>query len=126
MNPGATSIGLVNTVLIGVVLAIAYLRTRALWLPWGLHFGWNAALGLLFGLPVSGLRLFNVVDRTSVSGPRWLTGGSYGPEASVPGAIAVVVGLIAVCVWPVTRIDERGTSAAQVSEPPDDVPRIQQ
>ena len=47
--------------LIGVVLSVAYLRTRALWLPWGIHFAWNATLGLVFGLPVSGIRLFNVV-----------------------------------------------------------------
>ena len=81
-NPGASLWGLVNTILIGVLLAISYLRTRALWLPWGIHFGWNFALGVLFGLPVSGLRLFNVVVRTTVSGPNWVTGGSYGVEAS--------------------------------------------
>ena len=126
MNPGATAIGLVNTVLIGVVLAIAYLRTRALWLPWGLHFGWNASLGLLFGLPVSGLRMFNVVDRMSAPGPTWLTGGSYGPEASVPGAIAVLVGLLVVCVWPMERMDNPVTSARKLSEPLDDITGIQQ
>jgi hypothetical protein len=114
-----------NTVLIGVVLAIAYLRTRALWLPWGLHFGWNASLGLLFGLPVSGLRMFNVVDRTSVSGSRWLTGGSYGPEASVPGTVAVIVGLVVVSLWPLARMDEAVTSSRQLSEPLDGTGGIQ-
>ncbi len=105
-NPGASALGLLNTVLIGIVLAIAYLRTRALWLPLGLHFGWNATLGLLFGLPVSGLRIFNVVIHTSASGPRWLTGGTYGIEASAPGALAIVLGLLVAWKWPVQRLAE--------------------
>ena len=97
MNPGASFWGLMNTVMIGVVLSLAYLRTRALWLPWGFHFGWNAALGLLSGLPVSGIRLFNVVVHTTATGPRWLTGGTYGLEASIPGAAVVIVALI--IIW---------------------------
>jgi membrane protease YdiL (CAAX protease family) len=105
-NPGASVLGLINTVLIGIVLAVAYLRTRALWLPWGLHFGWNATLGLVYGLPVSGLRLFNVLVHTSAKGPRWLTGGDYGIEASVPGALAVVVGLIVIWKSQVERLSE--------------------
>ena len=103
-NPGASPLGLLNTVLIGIVLAIAYLRTRALWFSWGIHFAWNVTLGLLLGLPVSGLRIFNVVTRASAKGPRWLTGGSYGIEASVPGALAVVVGLLVVWKWPIARL----------------------
>ena len=58
----------------------------------GIHFGWNTALGFLCGLPVSGLRIFNVVVRTSTSGTKWMTGGSYGIEASAIGTIAVLVG----------------------------------
>ncbi len=96
-NPGASFWGLLNTVVIGVVLSLAYLRTRALWLPWGLHFAWNATLGLVFGLPVSGIRLFNVVVRATATGPRWLTGGTYGLEASLPGAFVVLVALL--IVW---------------------------
>lgn len=94
MNPGANPWGLLNTVLIGVALSVAYLRTRALWLSWGLHFAWNATLGLVFGLPVSGIRLFNIFMHTTAGGPRWLTGGTYGLEASLPGASVVLVGLL--------------------------------
>ncbi|HZD30345.1 MAG TPA: type II CAAX endopeptidase family protein [Candidatus Angelobacter sp.] len=96
MNPGARFWGLLNTVIIGVVFSLAYLRTRALWLPWGFHFAWNATLGLVFGLPVSGIRLFNVVVHATAAGPRWLTGGDYGLEASLPGALVVLLGLAAV------------------------------
>src|SRR5579884_1554547 len=124
-NPGASPLGLVNTVLIGLVLAIAYLRTRALWWCWGIHFGWNAALGLLFGLPVSGLGLFSVVVRTSTRGPRWLTGGSYGIEASAPGAFAVLVGLLVVWKWPVNRVGNSLTLSRPEAEHLDSVAGIQ-
>lgn len=103
-NPGASVWGLINTVAIGVLLALSYLRTRALWLPWGIHFAWNAVLGLLLGLPVSGLRLFNVDVRATASGPRWLTGGAYGVEASASGAVAIVIGLVIMWRAPLHRL----------------------
>jgi len=124
-NPGATLWGLVNTVLIGIVLAIAYLRTRALWLPWGIHFGWNASLGFLFGLPVSGLRMFNVVLWTSANGPTWMTGGSYGIEASATGTVAVVIGLVIVWKLPVARLQMTPRSFQKESAHETDLPAIQ-
>jgi uncharacterized protein len=105
-NPGASLWGLVNTVAIGVLLSIVYLRTRSLWLPWGLHFAWNTALGLVLGLPVSGLRLFNVAVHGTASGPKWLTGGSYGIEASASGALAIGVGLIIAWMAPIDRLKQ--------------------
>ena len=123
MNPGANPWGLLNTVVIGVALSVAYLRTRALWLPWGLHFAWNATLGLIFGLPVSGLRLFNVVLRTTATGPAWLTGGTYGLEASIPGASVVLVGLIVLWRAPLRRLIDPATFFSRrddsESDPPD-------
>jgi len=104
MNPGASVWGLINTIVIGIFLAIAYLRSRALWLPWGFHFAWNLTMGLLIGLPVSGLRLFNVVLHGTATGPRWLTGGSYGIEASAFGALAIAVGLVIVWLVPISLL----------------------
>ena len=91
-----------------VLLSISYLRTRALWLPWGIHFGWNFALGVLFGLPVSGLRLFNVVVRTAVSGPTWVTGGSYGVEASATAVVIILVGIVMVWKLPLAPLAQPG------------------
>ena len=105
-NPGASVWGLVNTIAIGILLSILYLRTRSLWLPWGFHFAWNTMLGLVLGLPVSGLRLFNVAVHGTANGPRWLTGGSYGIEASAPGAFAIGVGLIIAWKAPIERLKE--------------------
>jgi len=101
-NPHATLWGFLNTVLVGVLLALAYLRTRRLWLPWGIHFGWNAALGLVFGLPVSGLTEFAVLVQGEAQGPLWLTGGAYGIEASASGAVVIVLGMAAV-MWMTTK-----------------------
>lgn len=88
--------GTLNTVFIGAVLAIAYLRSRSLWLAWGIHFGWNAMLGLVFGLPVSGMTQFAVVVQGEAAGPQWLTGGGYGIEASATGALVILLGLAGV------------------------------
>ena len=95
-NPHASSWGFLNTVAIGIVLGVAYLRTRALWLPWGIHFGWNATLGVAFGLPVSGTLQFQTVIAGVAEGPLWLTGGGYGIEASATGAVVILLGLAGV------------------------------
>jgi membrane protease YdiL (CAAX protease family) len=94
-NPNASAIGFVNTIVIGAVFAIAYLRTRTLWLPFGIHWGWNAMLGAVIGLPVSGVDM-SVAVHSQALGPAWLTGGSYGPEASI--ACTIAIGLLLVVI----------------------------
>ena len=83
--------GSLNTVLLGLLLAMAYLRTRALWVCWGLHFAWVASMALLFGLPADGLMNFAPVVSTYTTESAWLTGGGYGPQGS---ALATVVLLV--------------------------------
>jgi len=83
MNPDHTWISTVNTMLVGVPLALAYVRTRALWLPIGIHLSWNFLQGYALGLPVSGLVLPARILAPVVSGPWWVTGGAYGPEGGV-------------------------------------------
>jgi membrane protease YdiL (CAAX protease family) len=120
MNPGASVWGLINTIVIGIFLAIAYLRSCALWLPWGFHFAWNLTMGLLLGLPVSGFRLFNVVVHGSASGPSWLTGGSYGIEASASGTEAIAVGLLIISLGPLKPLSANSQNPpTEVEFPPD-------
>jgi uncharacterized protein len=95
LNPGATMAGVLVAMLAGLLFSVAWLRTHGLWLPWGLHFAWNASMGLLFGLPVSGITEFSSVVQTRAIGPLWLTGGDYGPEGAL---LTVVVLLIAITV----------------------------
>lgn len=100
-NPNAGGIrswGFFNTIAVGMLFAVAYLRSHALWLPIGMHFAWNFVLGVVFGLPVSGIRDFSVLVRGSASGPHLLTGGSYGIEASLTGAVVIVLGFVPV-LW---------------------------
>lgn len=93
-NPNvAAGFTFINTALAGIWLAVAYLRTRTLWLPLGIHWAWNWALGALFGLPVSGINdlaphpLLRGIDH----GPVWLTGGSYGIEGGLACTITLLV-----------------------------------
>jgi hypothetical protein len=95
-NPNVTFWGFADTVLIGIFFGVVMVRTGSLWLLWGIHFGWNFTLGVLFGLPVSGINQFSVLTTGFVRGPSWLTGGNYGIEASATAAFVVSIALIAV------------------------------
>jgi membrane protease YdiL (CAAX protease family) len=93
--PGVT---FANTAIAGIWLAAAYLRTRSLWLPLGVHWAWNWALGWFFGLPISGMKLVsNPLLQAQDNGPKWLTGGSYGIEGGVACTIALI--LFTVFLW---------------------------
>ena len=98
-NPNVVrGITFANTALAGFWLAAAYLRTRSLWLPLGVHWAWNWALGWVFGLPISGLKLVsNPLLQGQDNGPKWLTGGSYGIEGGVACTIALI--LFTVFLW---------------------------
>ena len=94
LNPDSTRASLLITVLAGLLLSIAWLRTHGLWLGWGLHFAWNASMGVLFGLPVSGLTDFSSVVQTRAVGRVWLTGGDYGPEGAFFTILALLAGMV--------------------------------
>lgn len=84
----------------GVLLSLAYWASGDLWLPIGMHFGWNLTLGGVFGSAVSGSSVPGVFV-AAITGPAWITGGAFGIEASIP---AVAVCLTASTVfWRLTR-----------------------
>jgi len=93
-NPHHTWISTAITALVGIPLSIAYLRTRSLWMPVGIHLSWNFVLGFVIGLPVSGLAFRETLLHAQVRGADWLTGAEYGPEGGVLAAIAIVGGSI--------------------------------
>ncbi len=90
---GWLSWGFFNTLAVGLLLALARIRSGSLWFPVGLHFGWNLFQGVVFGLPVSGLNEFATLVSSGAQGPLWLTGGDYGPEGSVTCALVLIVAL---------------------------------
>lgn len=88
-NPAASMLGIVNTILWGILLGYAFLRSHDLWLPIGLHYGWNAVLPL-FGVNLSGL----TIDVTRYNYrwdllPIW-SGGAYGPEGGLLATVFIV------------------------------------
>jgi uncharacterized protein len=97
-NPGASAASSLLTFCAGWLFAVAYLRTRALWVGWGIHFAWNASMAILFGLPLSGLTQFSPVISSTALGPTWLTGFDYGPEGSAVG-IFVILALVVVIIY---------------------------
>lgn len=82
-------------ILMTLLLCLCWLRSRAVWLAWGLHFAWATAIAVLFGLPIAGQVSFGSVVDARAIGPVWLTGGEYGPAA------ALFTGLILLAAIPV-------------------------
>jgi uncharacterized protein len=82
-----------NTAIAGVWLAIAYLRTRSLWFPLGIHWAWNWMMGAVLGLPVSGIERLtpDPLLRATDLGPAWLTGGAYGIEGGAACTAALLL-----------------------------------
>ena len=96
MNPHSTWLGMVNTTGFGVVFGWAFLRSGDLWLPIGLHFGWNFTLPL-FGVNLSGLTMkLTGYEMEWNVGSVW-SGGEYGPEAGVLTTIVILV--LALYLW---------------------------
>jgi membrane protease YdiL (CAAX protease family) len=95
MNPNATPIAAFGIAIeAGVLLGAAYMLTRSLWLPIGLHAAWNFTQGFIFDIPVSGLDEHGLVE-AKLTGPAILSGGGFGLEAS---AFAMVIATAA-GVW---------------------------
>ena len=82
LHPGSTNASIAISVVFSFLLTTAYLRTRALWVSWGLNFAWKASQALIFGLTVSGVSSHSPVIEGNPMGPFWLTGGGYGLDAS--------------------------------------------
>ncbi len=80
---------LTNLFAAGVLLGAAFLLSRNLWLPIGIHFGWNYLQGPILGLPVTGVDLWTS-DLFFVTGSDFLTGGTFGIEGGIVASIVFV------------------------------------
>lgn len=96
-NPNASLFPIINIILAGVLLSLAYLQTRSLWMPVGIHLTWNFSEGYLYGLPVSGTSVYKPLTESRMLDMDWITGGSFGPE----GGAACTIMCIFACaiVW---------------------------
>ncbi|HEY3477248.1 MAG TPA: type II CAAX endopeptidase family protein, partial [Anaerolineales bacterium] len=97
-NPSATWASTAGIFFAGIYLAYGYIRTRQLWLPIGLHIGWNFFEGVVFGFPVSGLDIY-ALTRITVQGPELWTGGAFGPEAGLIVLPSLVLGALLIYLY---------------------------
>ena len=81
-NPNSSRLGTLNTAVAGILLSLAYVRTRSLWLPYAIHIGWNAGLGFVLGFPLSGIDIASLWT-TGTAGSDTILGGDYGPEGGL-------------------------------------------
>ena len=106
-NPGNAGLfPVVNTMLAGLWLVISVYRTRGLWAAIGMHWGWNATMGLVLGVPVSGMgneesgMSLPGLLQTTLSGPDWYTGAAYGLEGSAACTVVLLAGCVLGFAWP--------------------------
>jgi membrane protease YdiL (CAAX protease family) len=91
LNPGVTLQSVAMVALAGVFLAIVRLAFDSLWSAWLAHFAYNFVQLAVFHTAVSGLALPQPGYRAVATGPAWLTGGAWGPEAGVAAAFGMLV-----------------------------------
>lgn len=108
-NPGATLLSTINTILAGMFLCRAYLKTRSLWLPYGIHFGWNAGLSVVLGYPVSGLDMPSILNTSTAS--EMILGGGYGPEGGILGTVLFLTATILIGWLPVGKVSPETRAA---------------
>ena len=73
----------------GLMLGAAYKWSGTLWFPIGIHWAWNYVQGTVFGIAVSGQDVGGSLWQTAMEGPKLITGGTFGAEASL---VAVLLG----------------------------------
>lgn len=96
INPNATAVSTIGISLAsGVLFGLLFKYYRTLWVPIGIHWSWNFVQGTVTGSPVSGMVPDYSILNSVTSGPELLTGGSFGPEASI---ILMILGLV-LCIW---------------------------
>ncbi|NTV36703.1 MAG: CPBP family intramembrane metalloprotease, partial [Anaerolineaceae bacterium] len=90
---------LINLILAGFLLGLAYIWTGELAFPIGLHMAWNFFQGPVFGFQVSGTIPTETLLATQVIGPEWVTGGAFGPEGGLIGSAAILFGIFVIFLY---------------------------
>lgn len=94
-NPGVNFISIVNVVLVGFMFGLYVIYTQDLWGACGIHAAWNFSQGNIYGFNVSGMTAnSNSLIKFSSNGSSLLTGGQFGPEASIYSTIIISTGII--------------------------------
>ena len=102
-NPGANWPSMLGVFLAGLMLSVGYIFTRQLWLPIGIHLGWNFFEGAVFGFPVSGMQTY-ALTRIELTGPEIWIGGKFGPEAGLLLIPALALGVLLIYSYSKIRV----------------------
>jgi membrane protease YdiL (CAAX protease family) len=97
-NPGSGWLSTIGIFVAGVLLAVGCYITRQLWFSIGMHAAWNFAEGPIFGFRVSGLDMGGLFH-LQITGPEWLMGGRFGPEAGLLAIMVQLVMIVELIVW---------------------------
>jgi membrane protease YdiL (CAAX protease family) len=106
----------VNIFLASIMFGLAYLRTRSLAAPIGVHLMANFVQGGVLGFGVSGDETWGVFAPV-LTGPDWLTGGRFGLEASVPGLLCVVIAVVILWRWSGAGAGRRAAGSVSPAAP---------
>ncbi len=101
-NPDSTIPSSLNIFLAGILLSVCYLKTRSLWLPTGLHLGWNWTQASFWGMGVSGYHVKWSVFSAEAQGADWISGGKFGAEASI--IATVVIAVVIYLIWTTKKL----------------------
>ena len=91
VNPHVTVISVLCITAVGVLLGAAYMYYRSLWVPIAIHFAWNFTQNGIFGAITSGNEKTSSLLTTQITGPKFLTGGQFGPEGSVQAVLFCLI-----------------------------------
>lgn len=117
-NPALSPLAIANLFAAGVLLSVAYLKTRSLWFATAVHIGWNWTMAVPLDLPVSGLDLFNApMYEPVISGSPILTGGNFGPEGGLAATLAATVALVSIAKLPGVREAEEMKALSPLVDP---------
>ncbi|MGB9673302.1 MAG: lysostaphin resistance A-like protein [Anaerolineales bacterium] len=98
-NPGFTIMAIVGLFLSGLFFCYAFYQRKNLWLPIGLHIGWNFFEGSIFGFQVSGLTDLPRLIYQTTHGNTLITGGDFGPEAGIVLLAGLLIGVLGIYGW---------------------------
>jgi uncharacterized protein len=93
-NPGENWVGVVEIVLIALFLCMALRRTGNLWFAIGWHMAFDWGESFFYSTPNSGIHATGHMLNATLTGSKWLSGGSVGPEASVFDLIVTIAGIL--------------------------------
>ena len=98
LNTGISVLAIINLLLFALMLIIFILYNHSIWAACGWHTAWNWAMENIYGLKVSGSEGFGSLLNLTAEGPKYITGGEFGPEGSILTTFVLIAGMLTVII----------------------------